>query len=248
MRRLKVTMSARVVVSAESPWQPRGAAFADPGVALDEVLSLRADVEPLVLRVTAVGGTKEERGAVAGDWLCDGGGAEPVRVPPPRWSYSREATAWARGRTWVDAWEGCARGDWMIHEAASVGADPRSVVMAACACLRTTFRPATLADARLLRAVELAEGWVDGTVSVTQLRSEYVATYRIPDAPYFSAARAAHLYTSRRTREAAFAAADAVSWVAAASGEGWSRTHGRLAALVRQSIPTLAVLRAASSR
>ena len=148
MSRLSVTMAAREVVAARTPFVQRRGDFSDPGVALDEILSLRAAQEPLVLRVDAVGGTREEREAVGGDhsdWLCDSDGSEPRRIPMPRWDFesgvpgSRPGLNWSKHAEWIDAWETCDRAEWLLNGAShGAMAGPidyrRSVVLGACAC------------------------------------------------------------------------------------------------------------------
>ena len=48
---LSVSMSARPVEAAGAPFAPRSVVYHDAGVALDEILSLRPNHEPVVLRV-----------------------------------------------------------------------------------------------------------------------------------------------------------------------------------------------------
>ena len=52
---LVITLSAREVVAAGEPFRPAAEALHDPGVALDEIASLRARQEPLVLRAAVAG-------------------------------------------------------------------------------------------------------------------------------------------------------------------------------------------------
>ena len=136
-------MSAREASAVGREFTPRDGSFADPGVALDEILSLRPDHEPVVLRVAVDGGSARQRQRLRGDWLCLPSG-EPRRLPRPRWTYSSTygqdrrdgATSdrWSESREWVEAWEGCSVPRWMVYEAARVLAPARSV-SAALRCL-----------------------------------------------------------------------------------------------------------------
>ena len=48
---LVITLSAREVVAAGEAFRERGESLSDPWVALDEILSLRAGQEPLVIQI-----------------------------------------------------------------------------------------------------------------------------------------------------------------------------------------------------
>ena len=66
-------------------FSPRHGEWSDRGVALDEILSLRAAQEPLVLRVAADGGTAADRASVAGDWSrnpTDASSSSPTGAAP----------------------------------------------------------------------------------------------------------------------------------------------------------------------
>lgn len=141
-------MAAREVIAVGEPFVQRRGEFSDAGVAIDELMSLRAAQEPLVLRVNAVGGTRAQREMVGGDrsdWLCDSDGSEPMRLPRPRWDFesgvpgSRPGLNWSKHSEWIDAWETCDRAEWLLNGAAhGAMAGPidyrRSVVLGACAC------------------------------------------------------------------------------------------------------------------
>ena len=162
-------MSARAVVAAGAPFAPREAAYEDPGVALDEIRSLRAEQEPIVLRVeSAAPGAS----SLIGDWLCDAGGAEPVRLPGPEWTCSVASRAWSRKRTWLDAWESCPNGAWSVHAAALAGLRSASVVSAACACAMLLAPSSDDVDPSLSRRVReterrvgVAARWAAGAAS-----------------------------------------------------------------------------------
>lgn len=136
-------MSAREASAVGREFTPRAGSFSDPGVALDEILSLRPNHEPVVLRVAVEGGSARQRQRLRGDWLCRPS-EEPRRLPRPRWTYSsvygqdRRDTAtsdrWSEPREWVEAWEGCSVPKWMVYEAAKALSPVRSVSASLC-CL-----------------------------------------------------------------------------------------------------------------
>ena len=153
-----IEMSARAVASFREPFSPTGMRFYDAGVALDEIASLTGNIEPVVLRVRASGGSKGDRAAVSGDWLCSDH-LPPARVPPADWRFSELAGAWAEGRPWLDAWEGCDNAEWMLVAAAESGVEPRSIIRAACACVRSAMHLVPPGEMRPLKAVEAAESF-----------------------------------------------------------------------------------------
>jgi hypothetical protein len=132
-------MSARAVEAAGVPFAPAGDELHDADVALDEIASFTGNVEPVVLRVAARGGWPAERRAVEGDWLC-ADHEPPKRVQRPAWNVGREGRRWAAGRPWLDAWESCQRGDWMIYAAVSHRLGLRLAAAAVCACVEPSAR------------------------------------------------------------------------------------------------------------
>ncbi len=211
------------------PFAPHPEGYCDAGVAFDTIASLRAPGEPLVLRVLAKGGRAAERAAVEGDWLCDEGGGPPRRIPPPRWDGgSWVGRCGASGRPWLDAWEGCSNPGWMLCGADSIGVDRRLLVQAAETCVRTAqpFLPDATALVSIVRGSRAAKGR-----AFSKSLSEVVGL-------------------------CVDALADATPWrvvsVGDALGEGpvdaRQRALARLADLVREHVPTLAVLRAAVVR
>ncbi len=187
---LRITLAARAVVARGYDFSPRAGSFADADVVRDEIASLPPPPEPLVLRVTATGGDAAERARVEGDWLCDATLGEPHRIPAPMWTYSEEATAWAKKRRWLHAWETCEDARWMLHAAAKVGVDPRLVVRAACACARTTLDRVPAGEERPRRAIEAAEAWTRGEATLDQVRQAANASYAAADASVVSRRRA----------------------------------------------------------
>ncbi len=249
-RRLKITMTARAVIARGFAFSPREGSFADADVALDELLSLSAPPEPLVLRVTATGGNAVERARVEGDWLCDAMFDAPRRIPAPVWSYTGEASAWTKRRPWLEAWETCPDARWMLHAAASVGVDRRLVVRAACACARTALDRIPTWEERPRRAIETAEAWTRGEATLDAVQQAAVASY----GSYTAAATAASDAAYAAVGDAAYAAAVAAyaafyaASAAAASIAARQRVLARLADLVRGEIATWTVLRAAVQR
>ena len=232
-------------------FSPRHGEWSDPGVALDEIMSLRAAQEPLVLRVAADGGTAAGRASVAGDWLCDSDGGEPERVPPARWTYPWEARRWARKRTWLDAWEACRDPSWMLYNACAAGLDTRLSVAGAVALMDAAIWPWAVAAYPAHEALRRAtSAWCAGgdISSVARALDASLAAYE-----------AGH---RGRAEELVFRTARDAAWVAMGEASpARSYTHfiasrwmgqvgpesavARLADAVRSSVQTVDVLRAA---
>jgi len=111
------------------------------GVAADEISSLRAEREPLVLRVEAPGREPPGPAALVGDWLCEADGSAPRRLPKPNWYFNGYAKAWA-SRGWLDAWETCRNAMWMAWGLADVAGFDPGLVAAASACASALLGPA----------------------------------------------------------------------------------------------------------
>ena len=151
-------MSARAVEASGSAFSPRGDAFSDVGVALDEILPLTGNVEPVVLRVAATGGSRRQRELVSGDWLC-ADHETPRRIPRPSWGYNTASVVWSRQREWLEAWETCGEVAWMMSESIRVGVSQQAMVLAACSVARRCLHLIDGSDPRPRRAIELAERW-----------------------------------------------------------------------------------------
>ena len=144
-----IRVSMREVVAAGAAFRDVGVAYEDPGVALDEISSLRASQEPMVLRVAA-DGMSLDRSLLRGDWLCDSDGSEPRRIRCPPWEHDRESARWSRFRPLIDVWEACENPRWLMsflsQSAGGRGRrvpDPslaRRLVSAACACAEHAAR------------------------------------------------------------------------------------------------------------
>lgn len=240
---LSVAMSARAVVAAGEPFLPRGSEFADVGVSMDEIASLRASQEPLVLRVAASGGLARERELVEGDWLCDSDGAEPAKIVSPVWDYSSFSLKWADGRPLLDAWEACDDARWMLRVAVVLGVDGRSIVRAGCECARKALRHVRPGNDVPLRAIEQAEAWARGEQAdpTRAAHAIYQGGEPYDEGDEMSAADAAYLAASG-PRYAAYAAESA-----AYAADDAAAALRRMANIVRRHVPTVAVLRAAAS-
>ena len=259
-------MSARAVVAAGEAFVGMGLTLHDPGVALDEISSMTGNVEPVVLRVHASGGDRDDREDLAGDWLC-ADGARPRRVPQPAWDYDADARAFCRSRPWLEAWEQCQDARWMLRAAGSAGVDVRALVMASCACARLVVDRVPARDARPVRAIEAAEAWAAGegtenAASVAgayateawaeareaadQRRYSYLAAALAPYDAAAAAAYAVYHVELDRKRYAPDAAERAM--LAERLPAGRRRLLSAMAQAVRRVVSTEAVLRAAVRR
>ena len=173
-------MSARPVEAHAAPFS-RGGSYSDAGVALDEISSLTANVEPVLLRVKATGGTAAERRGLAGDWLC-ADHDPPARVPKPSWTYTDDARRWAAGREWIDAWELCRDGSWLLYEAARVGVDRRLVTLGSCACARSSLAIVRPGEGRPAKALATVESWANGVASMADLMEARIAAVEAAEA------------------------------------------------------------------
>lgn len=257
MRRLRVSMSVREIVAAGAGFSRRDGSLSDLGVALDEISSLRAAQEPLVLRVEASGGTAAARSKVAGDWLCDEGGAEPVRLPKAAWRCSREAALWSRRKEWIDAWESCVDPAWMAFEAARIGVPRRLVAAAVLGVIEASIWPwagGCCGEARAMR--EAVALWCSGRAVEGEVRAAGYAVERAAEATRYDSAMK-HMNTINRSCAAlanvvvgssdSFAAGSAAH---AVSIWGRSLPHDQTLAhpgIIRSLIPSVAVLRASLS-
>ena len=273
MSRLSVRLSAREVVAFREPFRPSGDELSDASVARDEIawLASRVSAEPVVIRATASGGRKRDREVVHGDWLCEPGGRDPVRLPTPRWLSGSRSLAWAGERTAIDAWEWCDDGRWLIGAAVDVGVPRVPAVLAACDCARMALRAAPSAESEPERAVAAAERWAAGAADMDEVRraagSAELSVARLFRASSAAAAIGQAAYdraaACRVAAEAAVFAAGlvwATSAGAAAQAEGAVHSsilclslagvdaETRLADEVRRRISTVEYLRAESSR
>ena len=269
--RLVVSMSARAAESPGSPFRRRAETYSDAGVALDEVLSLTGNVEPVVLRVSCYGGAEGEADFIRGDWLC-ADHETPRRIPRPVWNYSASSGMWSSGLEWLEAWETCRDARWMLDAAAGAGVSRDALVVASLACVGHASHLADPGEARVDLAMKTAAAWVAGSAdSRSVMRAaegaeaasrevwaraegryrETVAASDVARAASFAAqACYAHSGVTLNGRRLSFVAASAASYAAAAMAEvgGSSEEHlAAMADLVRSAIPTADALRAACS-
>lgn len=239
-----ITLSAREVVAVGGPFRRRGETLSDPGVALDEVSTLRASQEPLVLRVEADGGSERARRMVVGDWLCDSDGAAPAKIASPVWDYSGSSLKWANGRPLLDAWEACDDARWMLRVAVVLGVDGRSIVRAGCECARKALRHVRPGNDAPLRAIEEAEAWARGEEAdpTRAAHAIYQGGDPYDDGDELSAADAASFAASGPSC-AAYAADSA-----AETADDKETELRRMARVVRRHVPTISALRAAAAR
>src|SRR5688500_3559092 len=75
-----------------------------------------------------------------------------------------ELTGWAGDLEVDEAWANCPRGDWLIGIAVRARVDRMAVVRAAAACARLALPRLPEEEKRARKALEAAEGWLEGTV------------------------------------------------------------------------------------
>ena len=94
-----------------------------------------------------------------------------------RLNACEDAVAWARGKTFREAWLTCERGDWMFWLAARAGVDLKTVVLAACACARLSLKYVKVGEDRPRIAIETAERWARGEATSDEGRAAAAAAY-----------------------------------------------------------------------
>lgn len=263
-------MLARVVAASHDPFSRRVGEFSDPGVARDEIASLRPHVEPVVLRVTAWGGEGEEwerAASLVGDWFCDADGLEPQWIPDPPGSGDMFAPSWLKMRPWIDAWERSESGAWSIGSAAEAGVGRRSVAAAAAACARECLDLVSVALRPLaVAALDELESWGMGGSTSDRVATAAVqldaARWSPGGARRSSALESTALASVARACEvavspghAAVSARQCADFVASAlsvaydrgGSQGKMRRSSHLAGVVRSKIQTADVLRSVSS-
>lgn len=72
-------------------------------------------------------------------------------------------------KTFKEAWENCLRGDWMLWIAKRAGVNKRTLTLATARCAKTVVH--LMKDERSIKAVEVAENYGQGLVSVTELEN-----------------------------------------------------------------------------
>mgnify|MGYP001590951818 CR=1 FL=1 len=87
----------------------------------------------------------------------------------------REAVAWCETggyKTLDKAWQACERGDWMLWLAGRLSGKTESrsrkkVVLVACQCARLSLPYVQKGEERPLQAIETAEKWANGDMTIT---------------------------------------------------------------------------------
>lgn len=274
-RHARITLSARAVVAAGSRFARRGEAYSDPDVAMDEVLSLRAAQEPLVLRVAAVGVGNYDRFRLSGDWLCDSDGSEPKKIQRRQWHSSATSRRWSARLPLISAWERCEEAEWMVRLLCDMdrsdatgrfaGVRPSLAAAACCACVREAARTARRLGRPCAAALDLAEAAIGGGVVTAAalaqaIRSSTLWVTELADgeeetAIGYASADAARSALWARFRldgpldrwAAASATHEAVTCASLAAGGTASAPAVRraMAGVVRAAVPTVELLRGA---
>ena len=100
-----------------------------------------------------------------------------------------DALEWVGDKTFAQVWKQCERADWMLWYCARILPRER-VVLAACACARTALKYVPAGEHRPLRAIETAECWARGEVSLNDVRQSAAAAYAAAAATATAAAPA----------------------------------------------------------
>ena len=164
----------------------------------------------------------------------------------------RDAREWASDRTAQQAWDECERSDWLIWWASKAGADKKVLVRLACKFARTTLPYLKVGELRPLKAIEAAEGWCDGTVTIEEVR---LAMNNAAAAAAAAAAAYAYAAAADGVGAAAYAYADAAAYAAyaaaayaayahahaadaAAYAAARKQKHAEFCAMVREALPS----------
>jgi len=124
----------------------------------------------------------------------------------------QEAKDWVGNKTWVEAYETCPRGDWVLWLFSKTNPkDLQRLTLAKGHCANTVRH--LMKDQRSINAVDAAISYGEGKVTIEVLNAAYAATAAYAaDAAYAAAAYAAY------AAYAATAAADAAAYAYAATG------------------------------
>jgi len=141
-----------------------------------------------------------------------------------------EAVKWAGRKTHKQAWETCKRGNWLLWIAGKLGVDRKTLVLAACACARTSLKYVPEGEDRPRIAIETAEAWTRGEATIEQVRAAAHAASAALAAPAAPAALAAASAAANAASAAASAAAHAASAAPAASAAASAAAHAASAA------------------
>jgi len=165
----------------------------------------------------------------------------------------KEAVEWAKQFTTLqEAWDVCERGDWMLWLLGKKSGKPESksrkkLVLAACKCARLSLKYVKKGEPRPLKAIQTAEMWANGDISVSlqDVRNAADAAYAV-DAAYaaYAAADAAAYAAYAAADAAAYAAyaadaADAAYAAYAAAYAARTKTLKKCASIVRKDYPKI---------
>lgn len=147
----------------------------------------------------------------------------------------------------AEGWVLCQRGDWLLWLAGYSRVDRKKVVLAACACARTSLVHVASGEERPRIAIETAERWTRSEATIGEVRSASAFASASPFAASAFAAEAAAASAfaafAAEAAEAAFAAAFAAD--AAADASARKASLARSAELVREVISWEDIVRGA---
>ena len=166
-----------------------------------------------------------------------------------------EGYEWAKGKTLMEAWSTCERGDWMLWYAAKINIDRKLLVKAACACVRLSLRFVPSGEERPRIAIETAEASAEGKASIEDVKHAAYAAYAVDAAAYaaayaagaaadaaYAAYAAAYAADNIAANTAAYAAYAAAYAAGAADAAAYTTTLRVCAETVRSIIPLDALI------
>lgn len=265
---VRASAAVTALASPEGPWSTVfDRVFGDHDSALEAILSLPVPDEPSVLRIEAQGadGFPILHERLSGDWLCDAEASpRPARLGGrASWSSSHGCAEWVGNTPWLDAWQWCPDGLWLLESADDADVDDLLLVRATLACARAAFDAGAQGDDRVLTDVELAfdRGLTGAALrrAIAEKRAMYSAyPSPHPDADALTGAvlrfaeshlsRLGHFQETRRSYLAVLNRAEA--FFDPSVPDGAPRRAGRAACarIVRGSLPLRIVARAVAAR
>jgi hypothetical protein len=124
----------------------------------------------------------------------------------------------AEGTTPQQAWDACARGDWMLWLLGMRGPDRRALILCTCEIARQALNHVPVGEVRPLRAIEMAEAWARGEATIQRVRITASDAANAAACATFAGAAAAGAaaYAAFGGADAASRSADAAANAAAA--------------------------------
>lgn len=171
-----LTLAVRSLEGLHCPWAP-GPFVETEARARDELAAWPRPAAPVLVRVQGAVAPSDFRpgrrkfrpvwlsqvATVGGDWFVAPDLSEPWRVPTTAWDFEDHVETWRAGRAWIDAWETCENGLWMLRAARVTR---RWFVRVACANARALLRVATFPNhAELTRLLDEVDAWERQTLS-----------------------------------------------------------------------------------